>query len=94
MNRLIVLFCLLSLPGFAQDWAFEKPDYDEIATNIRKQGTPLFYEALMQRFLEADSTFTLEEKRHLYYGYSFQEQYAPYAKSEFQDSLSHVLQKD
>lgn len=94
MNRIILLIsCFLSFPSFAQNWDFEKPDFKKIEANIKDQGSSLFYESLMQRFLKADSTMTIEEKRHLYYGYSFQEQYSPYGRSGFEDSLNIILQK-
>ena len=36
---------------------------------------------------------TIEEKRHLYYGYSFQEAYSPYSISDSQDDLNEILEK-
>ncbi len=36
---------------------------------------------------------TLKEKRHLYYGYIFDENYSPYSLSDYRDSLKVVLQK-
>ena len=37
---------------------------------------------------------TLKEKRHLYYGYVFEEAYSPYARSVYSDSLRTILQKE
>ncbi|HET8839390.1 MAG TPA: DUF4919 domain-containing protein [Flavobacteriaceae bacterium] len=88
------VFLLLGFLSFSQDWDFEKPNYKEIEKNIQKEGSNLFYNSLMDRYLKADSTFTLEEKRHLYYGYAFNEKYAPYSHSEYSDSLSTILQKE
>ncbi len=36
----------------------------------------------------------MEEKRHLYYGYAFQDKYSPYNLSMYSDSIRPYLQKD
>ncbi|WP_298473213.1 DUF4919 domain-containing protein [uncultured Maribacter sp.] len=88
----LVILSLYGLQLHSQDWNFEKPDYKAIEKNIAEQSSNLFYPNLMDRFLKADSTLTLKEKRHLYYGYSFQENYSPYSRSDFADSLRVILQ--
>ncbi|CAL2060500.1 DUF4919 domain-containing protein [Tenacibaculum sp. 190524A05c] len=94
MKKLLLLsFIVTSFVLNAQDWDFEKPDYDKIEKNIKEKDSNLFYELLMKRYKEADSTMTLKEKRHLYYGYQFDEKYSPYSTSDFSDSLRVVLNK-
>ncbi len=95
MKKIILItFTLISSFSYSQDWNFEKPNYKKIKKHIKNKKSPLFYESLMNRFKNADSTMTLEEKRHLYYGYIFDENYSPYASSEYNDSLRTVLQKE
>ncbi|MBT0607268.1 DUF4919 domain-containing protein [Aequorivita echinoideorum] len=95
MKKIILAsLILISFFSYSQDWDFEKPDYQKIEKNIKKKNSNLFYESLMERFQNADSTMTLEEKRHLYYGYTFDEKYSPYSRSEYGDSLRAVLQKE
>ena len=95
MKPLLILpFLLISFYSFSQDWEFEAPNYKKIEKNIQKKGSNLFYSNLMDRFKKADSTMTLEEKRHLYYGYTFDEKYSPYSHSNYNDSLKVVLQLD
>ncbi len=95
MKKIIfILFILLSHLSYSQDWDFEKPDYKKIEQNIKKINSNLFYETLMNRYLQADSTMTLEEKRHLYYGYTFDEKYSPYSRSDYGDSLRVILKKE
>lgn len=92
-----ILFSILLLAGIsssAQNWDFEKPDYDKIEKDIGEKKSKLYYPKLMERYQDADSTMTLEEKRHLYYGYVFQPGYSPYSNSAFADSLRLVLQKE
>jgi len=90
----IILFSFSSLAAYSQGRSFEKPNYKKIEKNIKNQDTNLHYTSLMNRYLKADSTFTLEEKRHLYYGYSFNDKYAPYSISDFSDSLVAILRKE
>ncbi|MBZ0326479.1 MAG: DUF4919 domain-containing protein [Altibacter sp.] len=92
--RLSIVFFLLffSVVVSAQSWEFEKPDYKKIEKKIKDKKSNLFYESLMNRFKNADSTLTLEEKRSLYYGYSFQSEYSPYSHSSYSDSIRDVLQ--
>nr|MDA3843513.1 DUF4919 domain-containing protein [Candidatus Kapabacteria bacterium] len=71
-----------------------KPDYDLIETEIAKEDSDLYYHKLMKRYLEADTTMTLDERRYLYYGYSFQKAYSPYGHSNYSDSLISILKKD
>ena len=88
------LFFLASFQGMAQDWDFEKPDYQLIEKNIAKKKSDLYYPKLMRRYFSGDSTFTLEEKRHLYYGYRYHSNYSPYGESDYSDSLRDILQKE
>ncbi|UAB80604.1 DUF4919 domain-containing protein [Marixanthomonas sp. SCSIO 43207] len=90
----LIVFIFVSSLSYSQDWYFEKPNYTVIKKNIKKKKSNLFYESLMNKFQNADSTMTLEEKRHLYYGYIYDENYSPYSRSDFGDSLRVVLQKE
>lgn len=93
-HLLLASFFFISFLGHAQNWEFEKPDYSVIKKNIENKNSGLFYETLMGRFVEADTTLTLEEKRHLYYGYSFNENYSPYSRSKLNDTLRVIMQKE
>lgn len=94
MKKLFVLFLIIySAEISAQQSAFIKPDYDKIEKAIKEQGSSLFYPKLMNRYLRGDSTMTIEEKQHLYYGFSFQKDYSPYGAPKFFDSLKVILEK-
>lgn len=88
---LCILLFSLSTTAFSQEWAFEKPDYKSIEKNIANSESFFFYETLMNKFKAADSTMTIDEKRHLYYGYSFNENYSPYGSPDYSDSLRTVI---
>lgn len=70
MKKLVTLLALLviTITG-AQET--RKPDYTAIQKNIKDKSSPYFYKTLMERFTKADTTLTLAERRHLYYGFAF-----------------------
>jgi len=87
-----LLFLLCSTGAFSQTEDFSKPDYKQIEKNVGDKRSPYYFTALFNRYTKADSTMTIEEKRHLYYGYSFQKNYAPYSMSDSQEDLNEILQ--
>lgn len=94
MKKHLLLFSLLFCAvAFSQTEEFSKPDYSQIEKNVGDKKSPLYFDTLMQRYQKADSTMTIEEKRHLYYGYSFQEAYSPYSISDSQEDLNKILEK-
>ena len=91
-----IFFCILLLCitiGFAQNSIIKKPNYDKIKKNIAQKTSNLYYPKLVEKFSNADTTMTLEEKRHLYYGFIHQKNYSPYTRSDYTDSLRITLKK-
>ena len=78
---LAILFVQLS---FAQT---ERPDFKKIEKEIKDKNSPFFYETLMKRYNENDTTLSKEQYRYLYYGYSFQKTYSAYGKPTVNDDL-------
>lgn len=72
----LLLLALLALTAWAQE--VSAPDYREIRQQIQNSKSPLYYPQLMRRYLQNDTTLTLEQYRVLYYGYTLQEDYVPY----------------
>jgi hypothetical protein len=70
MKKLITLLALLivSVAG-AQETS--SPDYTSIEKNTKDKNSPYYYKTLMDRYAKADTTMTIEERRHLYYGFAF-----------------------
>lgn len=89
---LSLLFLLVTTASFSQTEEFSKPDYKQIEKNTGDKKSPLYFDTLFERYKKADSTMTIEEKRHLYYGYSFQKNYSPYGMSDSQEDLNALLQ--
>lgn len=95
MKRLLLLLPLLyGSVAMAQAEGFAKPDFETIEKNIKDEKSPYNYQKLYARYQDADSTMTIEEKRHLYYGYSFTPGYAPYVSSGILAQLREILNKE
>lgn len=90
--NLLLLFVFNTIQS--QEVKLTKPDYPTIEKAVKDSDSPFFYSKLQQKFNDADSTMTVEERRHLYYGYTSQEQYNPYATDESSEKLSEVLSKE
>ena len=80
-NRFLKIFFLLfvsciSTVAFAQET--EDPDYQQIRQAISNHRSVNYYPTLMRRYIENDTTLSLEQYRYLYYGYSLQEDFVPY----------------
>lgn len=91
---IILLFCFTLVFGYAQKREVQKPNYKKIEKKIKKEGSDYYYPMLLDRFIKADTTLTLEQKRCLYYGYTFQSIYSPYGDTKFRDSISVVMKKE
>ncbi|RYJ42713.1 DUF4919 domain-containing protein [Flavobacterium beibuense] len=92
LYSLLIIF--ISQSFFAQDFELKKPDFDLIEKNVKDKNSPYYFDKLYARFIVADSTMTIEERRHLYFGYSFQDEYAPYERSDAEQDLNEILQKE
>ena len=96
MRKFIVILCcyfsLLSLS--AQRVSFVELDYGAIKKAISDPNSSAYYPKLMNRYLDFDTTLTLDEFRLLYYGYIYQKDYDPYNKHMENSALSLYMEKD
>ncbi|MCT4581948.1 MAG: DUF4919 domain-containing protein [Flavobacteriales bacterium] len=65
---LIIIACCIGILSYAKG-----PNFKKIKKNINDSTSIYYYGKLMERYFNADKTLTLEEKRHLYYGYYLQD---------------------
>ncbi len=77
----------------AQDIKFIKPNYEEIKKEIKDSSSVYYYPRLLKKFEGADFTTTLDENRHLYYGFVFQKEYENNDDPKYIDKIIEVLQK-
>lgn len=78
----------------AQEFELMQPDYNQIEKDIAKEGSPWFYPKLFEKFQKGDTTLTLKEKRYIYYGFIFSDDYSSYEKGDYADSLRMVTKKN
>ncbi|MDL2312174.1 DUF4919 domain-containing protein [Bacteroidales bacterium OttesenSCG-928-B11] len=73
---------------------FVEPDYKQIQRDIKNKQSNFYYAKLWERYRQGDTTMTLGEKRHLYYGYVFHKNYAPYGSAHNSKQVNAILDKE
>ena len=73
---------------------FLTPDYERIKLNIENKESNFYYPSLWDRFQQGDSTMTIEETQHLYYGYVFNKNYSPYSSAHNAEKVNAILNKE
>ena len=73
--------------------ATNAPDYKQIKKEINSKSSEFYYPELLRRFQAADTTLTLEQVRHFYYGAAMQPEYNPY-QFDLSKELKEALEKN
>jgi len=60
----------------------EVPDLEQIRRDVNDPSSPFYYPKLMGRYQQNETVMNLNDYRHLYYGYLFQEDFNPYRHNE------------
>lgn len=71
----------------------KKPDFEEIKQSTQDESSKYFFPKLLEKYRKNDTIMDLEDYRHLYYGYSFQEDYDPYRESEYANKIKTLYFK-
>lgn len=87
------LFVFIVQLSFFQLFAQQSPDYNKIGKQIADENSTYYYPKLFARYWVADRTLTLKDYRYLYYGYTFQDAYTPYADSEYREELMAYMDR-
>ncbi len=76
-KSLLYLFATLffGLSLFGQASTFERPDLDAIEKAVKDKEGPYYFVTLMERYKVNDSTLTIKDYKHLYYGFEYQDSY-------------------
>ncbi len=93
MNRLFFIISfsiLINLAAYAQYDGPVAPNYKEIEKNFIAKYQ---YSELMDKYLAGSSDMSIEEQRHVYYGFITQPQYNPTDTSKYNSDLSLALSK-
>ncbi|MBE8726709.1 DUF4919 domain-containing protein [Flavobacterium hungaricum] len=91
---IILLFLFLGNAISAQETSFIAPDYKAIQKEITNKKSSYYYPKLMDRLTKNDTLLTLDEFRHLYFGYFFQPKYNAYWKSPDEEKLIAFYNND
>lgn len=80
--------------GVSWEDNFKEPDYDEIQKNIENKQSNFHYSKLWDRYQQGDSTLTIDEARHIYYGYVFNKDYSPLLSAQNTKEIFAILYKE
>lgn len=72
----------------------EKPDMEEIRRTSIDPTSRYYFPKLMKAFQAEDTLMTLDQFRHLYLGYIFQEDYDPYRRSPYTSRVEELYLRD
>lgn len=94
----IFTFILLALLSSSALYAQEEaeivlPDFAQIQREVNDPQSQYYYPKLMSRYNSTDTTMTIEEYRYYYLGYTFQEDYNPYRRSEYAHQIDHLYKQ-
>ena len=94
MQKLLFIITLVASAVFtlqAQEEFFSAPDFTQIERNVKEPASSYYYPKLMEKYMAGDEKMTLEEGRHLYFGFIYQPQYMPTDTSSYNKMLAQVL---
>lgn len=77
----------------AQELEFKAPDYSSIEKNIKDKDSKFYYPTLEKRLRTFDTSLSEEEYLHLYFGFTFQNQYKPYKRNPNQEKIMSLQKK-
>lgn len=64
---------------------------EAIRKEVQNEKSPRYYPKLLERFNAGDTNLNLEDLNHLYYGYTVQPAYRPYAQNPELDALGEFI---
>ncbi|GGK60551.1 DUF4919 domain-containing protein [Rufibacter glacialis] len=92
MKQLFFLSALcLSILFQSQAQTVSKINFDAIKTAITSSKSKMYYPTLLKRYHANDPKLTVDEYKHLYYGWTFQSGYNPYKPNDQSDALNEML---
>lgn len=94
MKKILLALLLAAGSGaFAQNMKGMPPDFRKIEKDAANPNSGLHLPKLMKRYLQGDSSMSQEERRTLYFGYSFSKDFNAFAVAgDYGDSLRTILE--
>ena len=92
MKKLLIvcLMTLISLMSYSQNYT---PNFKKIKKAVNKKKSELYYPKLLERFEAVDTTMTMEQLQHFYYGAATRSDYNPY-KYDDKSELIKIFQQE
>ncbi len=87
---LILLCCLALLLAVAEP---VKPDLQQIKAEVTNPQSKYYYPKLLAEYQRNETIQTLEDYRHLYLGYLFEEDFDPYRRPEYSELVQGLYFK-
>lgn len=72
----------------------QAPDFEQIKADVTNPASPYYYPKLMERYERNETIMNLNDYRHLYYGYLFQEDFNPYRNNDILARNEALYYKD
>ena len=70
------------------------PDLEQIRMEVNNPQSAYYYPTLVAKYNSNDTTMTIDEYSYYYLGYTFQEDYNPYRKSEYAHQIDHLYKQN
>lgn len=99
LRKIVLLLLATLLCGSAvaqseeEDSEMILPDFAQIKEAVNDPLSAYYYPTLTAKYYSNDTTMTLEEYHYYYLGYTFQEDYNPYRKSEYAHQIDHLYKQ-
>lgn len=77
-----------------RDTKYEPLNKEAIELSVASPSSPYFYQTLVERYNNGDSTLNLQDYRHLYYGYAYSGSYDPHSEPVYADSVANTIAAD
>ncbi len=90
---LSILFCFFLTNIFCQKNYIQKPNYSGIKEVITNTESEFFYPTLFKRYLNSDSTLSIQEFRVLYYGFLFNKSVTASVNDKLFDCVNSILNR-
>lgn len=92
----LLLVTITTLSGYSSEQITESdypiaPDNEAILRAVIDSSSPYYYPVLFARYITGDMTLNIEEYRHLYYGYVYQQDYRPLESSSASDRILNII---
>lgn len=87
----LTLLMFVFVAAFAQEKT--SPNYQMIREAISNESSVYYYPKLIEKYRDGKTDMTLEEKRHLYYGFVYHKSYIPSATSKYDALIIGLLNK-